>query len=107
MCKGDSGERGRPDRLRRRPAGGIFHHKLTRPFGESADLTGPGRQGRLAGRPFGRAALPRSRLLQRLFFNPKGIGSFSPALARFRERPNAGLPQGKVPTLKELHINDL
>ena len=42
-----------------------------------------------------------------LFFNPKGIGSFSPALARFRERPNAGLPQGKVPTLKGLHINGL
>ena len=41
-----------------------------------------------------------------LFFNPKGIGSFSPALDRFREGLR-WVAVRRVTTLKGLHINDL
>ncbi len=41
-----------------------------------------------------------------LFFNPKGIGSFSPALARLREGLR-WVAKRKATTLKGLHINDL
>jgi hypothetical protein len=41
-----------------------------------------------------------------LFFNPKGIVSFSPALVRFREGLR-WVDRRKVTPLKGLHINDL